>query len=110
LLARARREKNNNSHYGKHNMPTSIKLDWTANPASEFVTKYEVFESVNGGAFAVKANATGNTATIPNVLPGLYRYKVRAVNFVGNGPDSAVVDGPAAPSEVLDVTLTVLQS
>lgn len=88
-------------------MPTTIKLDWTANPASDAVTKYEVFESKDGAAFAKKGDATSNTFSILNPLPGVYRWQVRAVNFVGTGAFSDIVAGPGVPNGVVDVVVTV---
>lgn len=91
-------------------MPVEIKLNWSANVASEFVSKYEVFQSKDGAAFAKVGESATLTFSVLNPLPGVYRYQVRAVNFVGNGPFSEIVSGPAAPSAVLDVVLTVIQS
>lgn len=91
-------------------MPVTIKLDWTAAPASEAVSKYEVFESKDGAVFSKKGDAPTNTFTILNPLPGVYRWQVRAVNFVGFGAFSAILDGPATPGAVIDVSVTVTQS
>ncbi|NOS67368.1 MAG: hypothetical protein HOO67_03315 [Candidatus Peribacteraceae bacterium] len=91
-------------------MPITIKLDWTAAPAAEAVSKYEVFESKDGAAFAKKGDAPTNTYTILNPLAGIYRWQVRSVNFVGNGAFSDIVFGPAVPGAVTDVTVTVTQS
>lgn len=91
-------------------MPVTITLNWTAAPASEFVSKYEVYESVNGGAFAIKGSPTSNSFTILNPLPGNYRWQVRAVNFVGSGPFSAAVDGPGIPAVVADLTVDIVTS
>lgn len=91
-------------------MPVTINLNWTASPASEFVSKYEVYESVNSGPFAIKGSPTTNSFAILNPLPGNYRWQVRAVNFVGNGPFSAIVDGPTNPSIVADVTVNIVTS
>lgn len=88
-------------------MPVTIRLDWPANPAAEAVQKYEVFASRDGGAFSLIGSPTVNTLEILNPLAGVYRYKVRAVNFVGTGPDSAVTDGPGIPSAPGTITVTV---
>lgn len=91
-------------------MPVTIKLDWSAAPAGEFVSKYEVFQSKDGGSFTKVGESTTLTFSVLNPLPGVYRYQVRSVNFVGNGPFSAIVTGPEVPTIVADVTLVVIQS
>lgn len=91
-------------------MATTIHLSWPENPASEFVTKYEVLQSKDGGAFNLVGSPTLNNLDILNPLPGVYRYKVRAVNFVGTGPESNVADAPGLPTAPGDITITVISS
>jgi len=88
-------------------MPVTIHLNWPANPAGEAIQKYEVLASKDGAAFALVGSPTVNTLDILNPLPGVYRYKVRAVNFVGTGPESNVTDGPVLPTAPGDIVVTV---
>jgi len=90
-------------------MSVTINLSWPANPGSEFVNKYEVRESRDGGAFNLIANVTTPAHQILNPLPGAYRWKVRAVNFVGTGPDGNVADGPSqVPTAPGDITIEII--
>ena len=89
-------------------MATIIHLEWPSNPAAENITKYEVLQSKDGSPFALIASPTTNSHDVPNPLPGVYRFKVRAVNFVGTGPESNIVEGPGIPTQVGDITLTVV--
>ena len=91
-------------------MPVSIQLSWPANPAAEFVSLYQVFASKDGGAFSLVGSPVVPALEILNPLPGQYRYKVRAVNFVGNGPDSNVAEGPGLPTAPGDITIVVVTS
>lgn len=91
-------------------MPTTIRLNWTAAPASEFVSKYEVFQSKDNGSFTKAGETVGTSFDVLNPLPGNYRFQVRAVNFVGNGPFSDIVAGPNVPTVVADVSLSVINS
>jgi len=91
-------------------MATVINLSWPANPASEGVIKYQVFESINNGAFNFKADVTSTSFQIANPAPGAYKWKVRAVNFVGNGADSNIAEGPTIPTQVGDLAVQVVNS
>jgi len=91
-------------------MATTINLSWPANPAGEGVSKYQVLESLNGGAFNLKADVTTNALQILNPSPGSYRWKVHAVNFVGTGPDSNIALGPDVPTQVGDITVQIVNS
>ena len=82
-----------------------LRLDWPANPPSELVTAYRVLESENGAPFVTKAIVPTNTLTF-NPAPGNYAWKVRAANFVGEGPESPVVNGPDVPTAPGQPTLT----
>lgn len=91
-------------------MPTSIALSWPANPVDEALIRYELLQSKDGGAFSVIASPTVPNHTILNPLPGVYSWKVRAVNFVGTGPESNVTNGPDIPTAPGDITVVVTQS
>jgi fibronectin type 3 domain-containing protein len=69
----------------------SPNVDLTWNAASG-ATEYEVFRSVNGGAYSSlgKTKKTDmNDSTRDN---GTYRYYVVAINSCGNSSNSSVVD------------------
>lgn len=92
-------------------MPVTINLSWPANPESEFVNKYEVHQSVDGGAFSLIANVTSPAHQVLNPLPGAYRWKVRAVNFVGTGNFGNIADGPSdVPTPPGDITIDIVVS
>lgn len=76
----------------------AIRLDWPANPAGEYVSAYKVWESVNGGAWALKATVATNSLDIPDPSPHPTKWKVQAVNFVGESAASAEAVGPGIPS------------
>lgn len=89
-------------------MGLQIDINWPANPAGNLVQNYQIWESVDNGAFSLKASVSASTLTyqILNPLPGFYRWQVRAVNFVGNGPFSNVANGVDVPDKVGDLTVT----
>jgi len=91
-------------------MPTTINLSWPANAASEGILKYQVFESVNLGPFNFKADVTTPALQILNPAPGHYRWQVRAVNFVGDGPMGPIAEGPDIPTAPGTITVQVVNS
>ena len=87
---------------------SNVTLSWPANPASEYVSEYEVEQSVNGGVlWTPLATVTDPTFTITDIAPGIYKWRVRAKNFVGVSPYSEVVTAPPVPTAPDPVTLTV---
>lgn len=88
-------------------MPVTVHLQWPANPASEAIHNYEVYASKDGAAFNLIGSPTGASLDVLNPLAGVYRYKVRAVNFVGVGPEGPVASGPNIPTAPGDITVTV---
>lgn len=93
-------------------MGIQIDINWPANPAGNLVQNYQIWESVDNGAFSLKASVSASTLTyqILNPLPGFYRWQIRAVNFVGNGPFSNVANGVDVPDKVGDLTVVYTQS
>jgi len=89
-------------------MATTIKLSWPANPAGEQIQKYEVHQSLNGGAFSIVGNPVVNSLDLPNPLPGVYSFKVRAVNLAGAGPFSNVSDTSGVPTAPGDIVVQVV--
>lgn len=76
----------------------SIRLQWPANPASENVTAYKVWESVNGGAWTLKSTVATPELDIANPAPHPTKWKVQAVNFIGESATSPEASGPSIPS------------
>jgi hypothetical protein len=69
---------------------TSITVGWTAAAANgSAVTNYKIYYSVNSGALQTLNTSVGNvlTYTVNSLSTGNnYRFKVLAVNGVGDGP------------------------
>lgn len=86
----------------------TIRLDWDANPSSELVTGYQVFESVNGGTMTLIATTPNNFYEILNPLPGVYAFAIKAVNFVGVSEISDTVTGPGVPSKPTTPVITIM--
>jgi len=84
-------------------MGLQIDVLWPANAAGNLVQNYQIWESKDNGAFSLKATVNALTYQILNPLSGFYRWQVRAVNFVGNGPFSNVANGVDVPDKVGDV-------
>lgn len=84
--------------------PTDIqtgKLTWAANPSSELVSGYNVFD---GGKFVAAVTVTGLEYNFSGLTQGQHSFQVAGVNGVGQGALSAGIqftsDVPLAPSGV----------
>lgn len=86
----------------------NVRLDWPANPPSELVHEYEVWEQLNDGFFNVVATVPNNFLERTLNTPGVYHWKVKARNLAGDSGFSAVTDGPSVPSTPGTITVTVL--
>jgi FtsP/CotA-like multicopper oxidase with cupredoxin domain len=89
----------------------SIRLNWINNATNQ--NGFQIWRSINGGAFAQIATTNANTTTYTNsgLLPGtLYAYQVRAYNNNGNsafaGPVS--LSTPALPAAPTGLTATLV--
>ena len=95
----------------KFSSETSIGIQWTA-PADNGgtpITDYQVFwDSGVGGAYTLLGNSLNTLEYTPSYTLNTgytYRFKVKAVNYIGVGPESASVsviaasypDEPTAP-------------
>jgi len=95
----------------KFSSETSIGIEWTA-PADNGgtpITDYQVFwDSGEGGAYTLLGNSLNTLEYTPSYTLNTgytYRFKVKAVNYIGVGPESASLsviaasypDEPAAP-------------
>jgi hypothetical protein len=82
-----------------------ISLRWTPNPPAQMVTKYIVFQAIGTNLnFVPVVTAVGtNFAKVRVNAPGLYQYKIWAVNGVTNSPLSESVqvpkDAPSTPPQ-----------
>lgn len=87
----------------------NIVLNWPPNPASDFVSVYEIERSVDGGPFQFVATTPNLNHTLINQPPGVYKFRIRAHNFVGVGLFSAEASGPSdVPSAPGTPTVTVI--
>jgi len=87
----------------------NLILNWSANPVSDFVALYEIERSINNGPFEFVTTTPNLTHTLVNQTPGVYRFRIRAHNFVGIGPFSPVASGPTeVPGAPSTPTVTVV--
>jgi hypothetical protein len=91
-------------------MATTVNLVWPASPADEGVIKYQVLQSLNGGGFIQVGEVSDPVFSIVNPAPGSYRWKARAVNFVGTGPESNIAEGPDLPTKLGDIAVTIVNA
>jgi hypothetical protein len=72
----------------------SVRLTWSATDRGSGIARYELWRSRNGGAYTrvTLSSARARSATLSLALSGSYRFKVRAVDKVGNV--GAFVAGP----------------
>lgn len=87
----------------------NVRLSWPSNPTSELVTGYEVQAQRDNGFWNVVA-----TVSVPELIfvpstPGVWRWKVRAVNLAGYSGFSNEAAGPEAPSTPGDITVEVVE-
>jgi len=78
----------------------ALSLQWDANPATDLVTKYNVYEHVGSNYNLVgSVNAPTTTFALTNLSPGAHIYAVTAVNITGESINkSSEVTVPALPS------------
>lgn len=88
-------------------MTTTLRLEWPASPANQLVTGYQVWRSLDGGAFEYVATTPNTYADTVNPATSVYAFKVKAVNFVGASDFSQVAQGPGLPAAPGQPTLTV---
>lgn len=91
-------------------MATTLRVTWPANPANEQVTKYEVFQSKDGGAFISQGLIVGTMFDVLNPLAGVYSFKIKAWNLAGASPFSPVTSSPNIPSTPGAPEVVVIES
>jgi hypothetical protein len=74
-----------------------LTLTWTAKPADQYVTSYEVWVGTNGAPTALFASLPGTTLAFLDMPQGSYGFQVRAVNLAGPGSFSPFVYSPGLP-------------
>jgi fibronectin type 3 domain-containing protein len=83
-------------------------LNWTANPAIEYVYGYTINASHNGSNLVLAQSST-NSCVLDNLESGqgTYSFYVVASNLAGDGPASDRVATPSSPTAPQSLTLTV---
>jgi len=92
----------------KEKIMATIRLDWVANPSTEFVTNYIIYKSVNGGSLSIQGNTSNNFFEIVNPNPGVYSFSIQATNIAGTSAMSDVGFGPSVPSKPATPVVTIL--
>lgn len=88
---------------------SNVNLSWPANPASELIAAYNVYRSLNGVDFSLHASTANSTPSYSDTVtsPGVYHYRVAAVNLAGEGPQSNTASTPSLPTQPGDITVVV---
>lgn len=79
-------------------MPNTLRVSWPANPPADQVLNYDLLQSANGGAFTSLGVSPATSRDVV-VGTGVYRYKVKALNVAGVGPESDIGNGPEVPTK-----------
>jgi hypothetical protein len=89
-------------------MSATVNVTFPAAPADEQVTKYDVFQDgVLAATVNPTAGATSESASIPNVTPGVHAYTVQASNIWGPGPVSDPASTPPVCGKVINVSISI---
>jgi hypothetical protein len=88
----------------------TIHIDWSPNPASELVSQYRVYRTLDGVGPDVVGLTNTNHFEVANPAPGQHTYFVQAINFVGESGLSAGAVGPGTPTTPAQPVLTVVVS
>ncbi|CAM3722572.1 penicillin-binding protein 1A [Cohnella lubricantis] len=70
--------------------PTGVTLSWSANPAADKVSKYEVWYSPNNDDFTLLGSTESTSFNYPTVSPAGW-YRVTAVNAAGSSSPSGKI-------------------
>jgi hypothetical protein len=87
----------------------NIRLSWPANPPFELVTGYNVWQNISNGFWNLVATVPTPEYIVQDPTPGLYRWKVAAVNLAGASAESNEASGPSFPSTPGDITVEVVE-
>lgn len=86
----------------------TVTLTWDPNPETELVSEYKVYQSYQGGPFELIGSTAETSFDIVDPVPGIYNWKVSAVNLAGEGSQSNAIAGPQLPSIPANVTVEVI--
>lgn len=89
-----------------HVQAADVILSWPANPASDQVKNYFVYQATGSGSFAkIATNGVSTTYTVTNLTPGAYRFYITAANAwaVESTPSAQIGTPPAQPGQVAQV-------
>lgn len=75
---------------------SNVTLTWDARPASEGVSAYAIYESLNGVPVG-SSSTTGTTFTKANLAQGVHSFQVSARNAAGAGSRGAVFNVNVGP-------------
>lgn len=85
-----------------------LRLDWTANPANQMVTSYQIWQGYNGSAMTKIAETDTNSYEINDPPTGSYSFALKAVNLAGTSGMSSAALGPSLPSTPSTPVVTVV--
>jgi hypothetical protein len=86
----------------------NVRLSWPANPSNQLVTGYDVWENRNNGFWNIVATVPTPEYIVQDPSPGLYRWKVAAVNLAGTSGFSNEAVGPDVPTPPGDIVVEVV--
>ena len=84
----------------------NVRLSWNPNPSNQLVHSYRVWEQVDGGFWNVIATVTDPTY-VYSPTGGVRKWRVQALNFVGESGFSAELSGPQVPTPPDGLTLAI---
>lgn len=88
-----------------------IIVAWPANPTTQQVTSYDVYQSTTGGQQVLAGSVPASpspTFEVVDPAPGFqYSFQIVAVNLAGKSAKSALVSTAPAPATPTGVTVTV---
>lgn len=86
----------------------TLTLTWDNNPASENITGYSVWASLNGGTTNRLMTVATNSAVLPALASGTYTFLVSATNALAESPKSVpITQFLGAPGTPVNFKLTI---
>lgn len=88
---------------------SDVVLTWNANPANQNVTGYKVYQaSAAAGPWTSVSTVATNKATLLNIQPAVYFFRVTANNSWGESIPSNVVSTPIPAGAPGNVVVTII--
>jgi len=84
-----------------------LTLSWAAVDPAFYVTNYRVWGTLGPGMQQLLGETDQTTFVLEGLATGVWRFQVSAVNMAGEGPQSAIVNGPAVPAPPTGVVLSI---